>query len=74
MNRTRATPLPRSLDPLPGESLTGFLLRLSYRLAVPPADLMRRTGLSQGSTYVSPVLSTGLTAAMIEDLDRKSVV
>lgn len=67
MNRTRVTPLPRSLDPLPGESLTGFLLRLSYRLAVPPADLMRRTGLSQGSTYVSPVLSTALTAAMIED-------
>lgn len=67
MNRTTVTPLPRSLDPLPGESLTGFLLRLSYRLAVPPADLLRRTGLSHGSTYVSPVLSTGLTVEMTED-------
>jgi len=32
-------PLGRSLDPLPGESLNGFLLRLSCRLHVSPARL-----------------------------------
>jgi hypothetical protein len=39
-------PLPRSLDPLPDESLPGFLLRLGYRLGVSPARLVVLTGLS----------------------------
>jgi hypothetical protein len=38
-------PLPRSLDPLPGESLPGFLLRLSYRLDIAPLHLAARCGL-----------------------------
>ncbi|MBB5935710.1 TniQ family protein [Streptomyces zagrosensis] len=38
-------PLPRSLDPLPGEGLPGYLLRLAHRLDLSPADLARRTGL-----------------------------
>jgi TniQ len=39
-------PLGRSLVPLPGESLPGFLLRLSFRLGFPPAQLARLTGLA----------------------------
>jgi hypothetical protein len=40
------TALPRSLDPLPDESLTGFLLRLSHRLEQPPARVAVITGLT----------------------------
>ena len=39
-------PLPRSLVPLPGESLPGFLLRLSYRLGQAPARTAELTGLT----------------------------
>ena len=38
-------PLPRSLDPLPDESLPGFLLRLSHRLEQSPAEIAAVTGL-----------------------------
>lgn len=38
-------PLPRSLDPLPDESLPGYLLRLSSRLDLTPGELGRTTGL-----------------------------
>ncbi|GGU42736.1 TniQ family protein [Streptomyces daghestanicus] len=41
-------PLPRSLDPLPGESLPGFLLRLTHRLDLTPYQLARRV------TLISP--------------------
>ncbi|MGK4593932.1 TniQ family protein [Amycolatopsis sp. w19] len=40
-------PLPRSLDPLPDEPLTGFLLRLAYRLDLTPARLIELTGLGR---------------------------
>ena len=40
----RLRPLARSLDPLAGESLKGYLLRLSYRLRIAPTQLVRRTG------------------------------
>ena len=43
------TPLGRSLIPLPEESLPGYLLRLSYRLALPPARIATRTGLVPAS-------------------------
>lgn len=39
-------PLPRSLVPIPGESLPGFLLRLSCRLNQPPAGIAELTGLA----------------------------
>jgi hypothetical protein len=39
-------PLGRSLAPIPGESLPGFLLRLSFRLGLPPARLAGLTGLA----------------------------
>jgi TniQ len=41
-------PLPRSLDPLPGESLNGYLLRLSCRLRVSPLHLAQITGCAGG--------------------------
>jgi hypothetical protein len=49
------SPLPRSLDPLPEESLAGYLLRLSFRLSLAPRSLLYRTGLvtqTPGSGYI----------------------
>jgi len=43
-------PLPRSLPPLPDESLPGFLMRLSYRLEASPADLAHATGLTRSAS------------------------
>jgi hypothetical protein len=40
-------PLPRSLDPLPDESLPGYVLRLAHRLDRPPSRIALLTGLSQ---------------------------
>jgi hypothetical protein len=40
------SPLPRSLDPLPDESLPGYLLRLAHRLGLTPARIMQLTGLT----------------------------
>lgn len=51
-------PLPRSLLPLPDESLTGYLLRLSHRLDESPLRLAGRTGLIAQldySRYSGPV-------------------
>jgi TniQ len=45
-------PLPRSLDPIPGESLGGYLLRLSWRLRVSPLQLARLTGCAGGGPAV----------------------
>jgi hypothetical protein len=42
-------PLGRSLDPLPGESLNGFLLRLSRRLRLSPVRLARLAGIVKPS-------------------------
>jgi len=39
-------PLPRSLDPLPNESLAGFVLRSAHRLDLSPARIASLTGLS----------------------------
>jgi hypothetical protein len=41
-----AAPLPRSLAPLPQESMPGFLLRLAHRLQVSPLQVAVRAGLS----------------------------
>ncbi|MGW2816098.1 TniQ family protein [Streptomyces sp. NPDC001415] len=41
--------LPRSLDPLPEESLPGYLLRLSFRLDLAPGELGRAIGLVSAS-------------------------
>ena len=44
----KLSPLPRSLDPLPDESLPGYLLRLAHRLGLAPARVMQLTGLTAG--------------------------
>jgi hypothetical protein len=56
-------PLGRSLVPLPGESLPGFLLRLSFRLNLPPAQLAELTGIAtarQPASRLPAVLLTGI--------------
>ena len=56
-------PLPRSLVPLPGESLPGFLLRLSCRLNQPPARTAELTGLALGGhsgAHLPVVLLAGI--------------
>lgn len=40
---SRTDSLPRTLDPLPDETLPGFLLRLSHRLELTPARVIART-------------------------------
>lgn len=37
-------PLPMSLEPITGESLVSYLLRLAYRLSLPPLHLARMAG------------------------------
>jgi hypothetical protein len=46
---TACDPLPRSRDPLPDESLVGYLLRLSFRLGVPPGQAAALAGLIPGT-------------------------
>ena len=48
------SPLPRSLDPLPGEALPGYLLRLAHRLGQPPIRITTITGLTSARTVVIP--------------------
>ena len=59
------SPLPRSLDPLPGEGLDGFLLRLSYRLELTPYRLAQLTGLIQPSDQ--HLLKPGLLMHLASD-------
>jgi len=54
-------PLGRSLVPIPGESLPGFLLRLSFRLNLAPAQLAELTGLTAGSGTASRLHAALLT-------------
>ena len=49
----RPRPLTRSLEPLAGESLAGYLLRLSSRLRISPLQLARLTGCASDSSAVS---------------------
>ena len=60
--RAAARRLTRSLDPLPGESLAGFLLRLSCRLRAMPLQLARMTGCINGT-------STQIGQRLLLDLD-----
>ncbi|TKA08377.1 TniQ family protein [Actinacidiphila oryziradicis] len=50
-------PLPRSLAPLPDESLVGFLLRLAHHNNVSPGTIVRHTGLSSHWTGLTEHLS-----------------
>ncbi|MEV0372170.1 TniQ family protein [Streptomyces sp. NPDC050636] len=53
MRQRPSTALPRSLAPIAGESITGFLLRLSFRLRESPAYLCWRTGLNRNNNSIS---------------------
>jgi len=56
-------PLGRSLLPIPGESLPGFLLRLSCRLHLAPARLAELTGLTpagHSGTRLPAILLAGI--------------
>lgn len=59
----RIRPLPRSLDPLPAESLPGYLLRLAHRLDLSPLRIAALTGLS------TPRGPTSLPASRMFALD-----
>lgn len=59
MERWHGGTLPRSLEPLTDESLPGFLLRLSYRLEQPPAEIAAVTGLAPDG-----ILGSGLLLAI----------
>jgi hypothetical protein len=66
-------PLPRSLAPLPGESLPGFLLRLSCRLGQPPARIAELTGLKPAGgreSRLSASLVSGIPAAALPAFTR----
>ncbi|UQW99181.1 TniQ family protein [Streptomyces sp. RerS4] len=69
-------PLARSLDPLEGESLSGYLLRLAHRLGVDPLSLYVRTGLTgarpEGTkiTRVSTALAFSLDDVSFDAFSR----
>lgn len=48
-------PLARSLDPIPGEGLDGYLLRLSHRLDISPSRVAFLTGLINGGSANIPI-------------------
>ncbi|MCX5053068.1 MULTISPECIES: TniQ family protein [unclassified Streptomyces] len=63
-------PLARSLDPLPGESLAGFLLRLSYRMGSTPHRLATLCGLTCRSDSIPQEQLRGLNPVAAEQLAR----
>lgn len=70
---TAGRPLGRSLAPIPGESLPGFLLRLSCRLNLPPARLAELTGLRTAGVRGSrlpPILVAGIPAPSLPAFTR----
>ncbi|MFJ5847974.1 TniQ family protein [Streptomyces sp. NPDC092903] len=63
-------PLARSLDPLFGESLSGFLLRLSYRLGLAPHRVATLCGLACRSDVIPHDQLRGLGPEATERLAR----
>jgi hypothetical protein len=68
-----ARPLPRTLDPLPGESVGGYLLRLSFRLRVSPLHLARITGCAaRRQSFIGPRTLFSLDAPKFAQAARLS--
>lgn len=65
-------PLPMSLEPIPGESLVSYLLRLAYRLSVPPLHLARMTGWANGmhNSHLDRKLLLGIAPPQAESFAR----
>lgn len=70
MIQSTPRPFARSLDPLPGESLAGFLLRLSYRMGVTPHRLATLCGLTCRSDSIPQEQLRGLRPEAAEQLAR----
>jgi hypothetical protein len=75
-----AAPLARSLTPLPGEGLPGYVLRLAHRLGRPPARIAALTGLpanSRSGALAHPMLTmdpqTAATFGTVTRLDPPEV-
>jgi hypothetical protein len=72
--RSSPRPLARSLEPLMGESLGGYLLRLSYRLRVSPAELARLTGCAdEGQVVIRRSLLLDMDVQLFAQATRMSV-
>ncbi|MFI5501081.1 TniQ family protein [Nocardia asteroides] len=56
----RSSPLPRSLAPLDDETLPGYILRLSHRLDLAPAQVIDVTGLRSNTTIGTTTAILGL--------------
>ena len=59
----KLSPLPRSLDPLPDESLPGYVLRLAYRLGLAPLRILQLTGLAAAGPPRALVMHLDAAAA-----------
>jgi hypothetical protein len=66
-------PLGRSLDPLPGEALNGFLLRLSFRLRMSPARLATPGIVTSAAGGFSRRMLLDLDAGLLARFARLSV-
>ncbi|GAA0473811.1 hypothetical protein GCM10010361_42690 [Streptomyces olivaceiscleroticus] len=65
------TSLPRSLDPLPDESLSGYVLRLSHRLTLPPGWLMRHTWIGSLNAHGLLASNSALAIALPKDVTTR---
>jgi hypothetical protein len=65
-------PLPMSLEPITGESLVSYLLRLAYRLSLPPLHLARMAGWASGlhHNYVTRKLLLDIAPSQAEAFAR----
>ncbi|WP_420312220.1 TniQ family protein [Streptomyces sp. YS-B37] len=71
MSDPRNRPLPRSLDPLQGESLAGYVLRLSHRLQLPPGWLIRHTGLADTNAHGLQASDLSLSLALPDEVAHR---
>lgn len=64
----RPRPLPRGVDPIPGESLSGYLVRLAHRLGLSPFHLAKITGwtISLNGTHLAQNLLFELPAPILD--------